>query len=287
MQEISPKVRAFCEVAEREEYKWAWIDTCCIDKSSSAELSEAINSMFRYYTLALVCYAYLGDVPSAVAFDTFLNGSADDIRWFKRGWTLQELIAPRVVCFLSQTWEFLGSKAEFATLLEDITRIPASVLRLESDLTTFSIAQRMSWAADRQTTRPEDEAYCLLGIFDVNMPTLYGEGRKAFRRLQEEIMKQSPDTTLFAWGNRAACGAEAVLQRYTISTRLFADSPRDFYPSSDIRYTPRMGGHYPGPKHPDGTLPRNADGAQIAHSPSVWRNFISFNHSIKYVSSRL
>ncbi|KAI0742563.1 heterokaryon incompatibility protein-domain-containing protein [Daedaleopsis nitida] len=207
---VSSKIRRCCEVAEAHGYKWAWIDTCCIDKTSSAELSEAINSMFRYYSLALVCYVYLREVRTvspARMIETVCNPRnvqntlfARD-RWHTRGWTLQELIAPRVVHFLSKDWHFLGSRADLAEGLQVITRIPATVLRLQQKPKDISVAQRMSWAAGRQTTRPEDEAYCLLGIFDINMPTLYGEGRKAFQRLQEEIMRQSPDTTLFAWGD--------------------------------------------------------------------------------------
>ncbi|KAI0702586.1 heterokaryon incompatibility protein-domain-containing protein [Earliella scabrosa] len=142
---VSPKIRNFCDLARREGYKWGWVDTCCIDKTSSAELSEAINSMFRYYTLSHVCYAYLSDVP----LQGRLNGTAVRLspfassRWHTRGWTLQELIAPRVVFFLSKSWEFMGSKAELAELLHETTRIPASILRLEimkhsSDTTLFA-----------------------------------------------------------------------------------------------------------------------------------------------------
>ncbi|KAI0702605.1 heterokaryon incompatibility protein-domain-containing protein [Earliella scabrosa] len=259
---ISRKIRKFCEVAEGEDYKWVWIDTCCIDKTSSAELSEAINSMFHYYTLAHVCYAYLQDVPSQDAFTVpkmlplgpTPEGPFVASRWHRRGWTLQELIAPRVLYFLSRSWKSLGSRAEHADLLEEITRIPASILRLESDPHDFSIAQRMSWAADRQTTRVEDEAYSLLGIFDISMPTLYGEGRKAFRRLQGEIMKQSPDTTLFAWGFRVPWDTVRIMpaQRAVDTSdgsdsenaSIFAVSPADFW-GSDVCYAPPVDGLYP------------------------------------------
>ncbi|KAI0742506.1 heterokaryon incompatibility protein-domain-containing protein [Daedaleopsis nitida] len=193
----SEKIRKCCQLAQRHGYAWLWVDTCCIDKTSSAELSEAINSMFRYYSAAGICYAFLQDVPlrrTDNITDLFARS-----KWYTRGWTLQELIAPRVVLFLSESWDVLASKAELAVLIEDITGIPTTVLRLQRPLAYFSIAQRMSWAAKRITTRVEDRAYCLLGIFNINMPTLYGEGRRAFLRLQEEIMKQSPDTTLFAW----------------------------------------------------------------------------------------
>ncbi|RPD54186.1 HET-domain-containing protein [Lentinus tigrinus ALCF2SS1-7] len=203
---VCEKIRRCCELAESHGYKWVWIDTCCIDKTSSAELSEAINSMFRYYALSSICYAYMRDV-TPIAFpdgspQTYYrarNHLGTSI-WFGRGWTLQELVAPRFLLFLSESWTTLGTKADFADILEDDTGIPATVLRLEASYTEYSIAQRMSWYGKRETTRAEDEAYCLLGLFGVHIPPLYGEGRNAFRRLQEEIMKQSTDTTLFAWG---------------------------------------------------------------------------------------
>ncbi|KAI0767143.1 heterokaryon incompatibility protein-domain-containing protein, partial [Fomes fomentarius] len=198
------KIRRCCELAERHGFKWVWIDTCCIDKSSSAELSEAINSMYQYYALARLCYAYLKDVEMPPTYPGLagrrrLPPQFHRSRWHTRGWTLQELIAPQVVLFLSQSWSILGSKADLAQELENITRVPAKVLTLEISPAVMSIAQRMSWVAGRETTRIEDEAYCLMGIFDINMPTLYGEGRRAFRRLQEEIMKRTSDTTIFAW----------------------------------------------------------------------------------------
>ncbi|RPD57985.1 hypothetical protein L226DRAFT_616177 [Lentinus tigrinus ALCF2SS1-7] len=237
----SDKIRAFCELAEAHGYEWAWMDICCIDKTSSSELSEAINSMYRYYALAEVCYAYLFDVPagevkmrSPRAPTAFV-----DSKWHTRGWTLQELLAPSTVLFLSQEWTTLGTKASLAEVLWSITRIPQDVLRGERRPGDCSIAQRMSWAAMRQTTRLEDEAYCLMGIFDINMPTLYGEGRKAFRRLQEEIMKTSVDSSLFAWGIESemmplpvpepAPSLSECEQHYSHHAKAFAESPRDFW----------------------------------------------------------
>ncbi|RPD54167.1 HET-domain-containing protein [Lentinus tigrinus ALCF2SS1-6] len=229
---VGEKIRRCCELAESHGYKWVWIDTCCIDKTSSAELSEAINSMFRYYALARICYGYLRDVPglddichSRSQTEEFLVRSI----WLKRGWTLQELIAPRFFLFLSKSWDILGSKADLAEVLEREHDIPATVLRLEVSHTEFSIAQRMSWFGYRQTTRVEDEAYCLLGLFDIHMPPLYGEGRNAFRRLQEEIMRQSADTTLFAWGGHHS--------DKDLRSCLLAPSPSAFYLSS-AAYTP-------------------------------------------------
>ena len=236
----SAKIRGFLLLAENHGYQWAWIDTCCIDKRSSSELSEAINSMFRYYSLAQMCYVYLADVHT-------LNDKASSFRssrWHTRGWTLQELIAPDVVVFLSREWEVLGTKSDLADLLESVTKVPASVLRLEQKHTSICIAARMSWASARQTTRPEDEAYCLMGIFDVNMPILYGEGRLAFRRLQEEIMKKTVDTSLFVWGStwREPQPPVAALSSHEHTndvSYLLAPAPSDFADCHSVLFTPR------------------------------------------------
>ncbi|RPD76184.1 HET-domain-containing protein [Lentinus tigrinus ALCF2SS1-7] len=206
----SDKIRRCCEVAASHGYRWVWIDTCCIDKTSSAELSEAINSMFRWYALAKICYAYLADVSSSeltsktrnLHLHTRRSGSMGSSNWFRRGWTLQELLAPSFVVFLAADWGALGTKADYAELLEEVTAIPFQVLTLQRPIADFSVAQRMSWAANRQTTRVEDGAYCLMGIFGVTMPPLYGEGDMAFQRLQEEIMKHYDDSTLFAWSTK-------------------------------------------------------------------------------------
>ena len=223
------KIRRCCELAESHGYKWAWIDTCCIDKTSSAELSEAINSMFRYYSLARICYGYLRDVTCVPTRGRrFSSHERSEFRhsiWFQRGWTLQELIAPRFFLFVSQSWQILGTKADLAGIMGLYIGIPEGVLRLEVSHTNFSIAQRMSWFGERKTTRVEDEAYCLLGLFDIHMPPLYGEGRNAFRRLQEEIMKQSADTTLFAWTGDQT------------HSSLFAQSPSAFL-RQDITFKP-------------------------------------------------
>ena len=195
---LSPKVREACRVAREAGYDYLWIDSCCIDKASSSELSEAINSMYLWYSRAKVCYAYLADVPSVEDLDADKSAFRSS-RWFKRGWTLQELIAPLSVTFLAMDWKEIGAKHSLACLVEDITSIPQEALLHMRSLDEFSVAQRLSWAARRETTREEDRAYSLLGIFDINMPTLYGEGTRAFRRLQEEIVRRIPDLSLFAW----------------------------------------------------------------------------------------
>ena len=192
------KIRESCKIAEREGYEYMWIDTCCIDKKSSAELSEAINSMYQWYKSSAVCYVFLSEVCAHASSNTV----REDIRssaWFTRGWTLQELLAPTHIDFYNQRWECLGTKHMLGELLTRRTGIPVDILEHKRSLSECSIAQRMSWASQRITTRLEDVAYCLLGIFDVAMPLLYGEKEKAFFRLQEEILKKSHDHSLFAW----------------------------------------------------------------------------------------
>lgn len=178
---------------------YLWVDTCCINKESSAELGEAINSMYRWYKAAAVCYAFLSDVDSIAIDNDVMDQQTRSSVWFERGWTLQELVAPQLIVFYNRRWEFLGTKQTLSPLLTLWTGIDEAILDGEP-LSRRSIAQRMSWASKRVTTRHEDKAYCLLGIFDVNMPMLYGEGEeKAFLRLQEQIIKQSDDHTIFAW----------------------------------------------------------------------------------------
>ncbi|KAH9936797.1 heterokaryon incompatibility protein-domain-containing protein [Epithele typhae] len=196
---LTPKIRSFLEFAEDHGYKYAWVDTCCINKESSAELSEGINSMFRYYALSAICYVYLSDVDtdSVKMWEDFRRS-----RWHRRGWTLQELIASRFVMFYSKEWICLGTKYELAEHLEKSTGISAAILRFEISFTNATIATRISWAAHRRTTRPEDTAYSLFGLFGVNMPTLYGEGQLAFCRLLMEILKTSRDPSIFLLGER-------------------------------------------------------------------------------------
>ncbi|KAK4085296.1 uncharacterized protein Triagg1_286 [Trichoderma aggressivum f. europaeum] len=185
------KVQQFCSRAKADGFDYGWVDTCCINKASSAELSEAINSMYLWYYQAERCYAYLVDVPS--------KSNIENSEWFARGWTLQELVAPSEVYFVDEHWNDLGTKKDLQQVVSKCTGIPISILSGDDDLETASIAQRMSWAANRKTQRLEDRAYSLMGIFGINMPLLYGEGERAFIRLQEEIMKVSDDHSIFAW----------------------------------------------------------------------------------------
>jgi hypothetical protein len=195
------KIRFCGEQARCDDLQYFWIDTCCIDKSNSTELQEAINSMFRWYRNAVKCYVYLTDV-SRPTLDADIGLSWESSfwksRWFKRGWTLQELIAPVSVEFFSKEGEQLGSKRSLERHVHEVTGIPIKALR-GSQLSDLSVAERMSWAEDRDTTRKEDKAYSLLGIFDVHMPLIYGEGReKAFKRLREEIDGASKGSSLLS-----------------------------------------------------------------------------------------
>lgn len=273
------KVDSFCEHARNDGFEWVWIDTLCINKESSAELSEAINSMYQWYTRARECYVYLFDAFHAVAayqdidpehddetqrgfltahggkhvdprvthansiqrhrlrghdFDPYelhghdLDRHEDEVyedldlgqcRWFTRGWTLQELIASKNISFYGPNWEFLGTKRTLRGTLANVTGISLNVLRNPAEyLSQETIAARMSWAAGRRTTRIEDRAYCLLGILGINLNLLYGEGARAFVRLQEELIRTSTDQSIFAWG----------LSRDYARPALLAASPDDF-----------------------------------------------------------
>ena len=216
------KIERSTFVCRQHGRNYIWIDTCCIDKSSSAELSEAINSMYKWYAKSEVCFAYLDDVNCSEGMEAIRKS-----RWFTRGWTLQELIAPLYIEFLDQRWQPVGKKSDLSALLSEITTVPENVLEEPLVLKFCSVARRMSWAAHRETTREEDIAYCLLGIFDVNMPLLYGEGARAFTRLQEEILKETDDQSLFAWGSQSY----AYLKTHT---GVLALHPLDFAMSKNI-----------------------------------------------------
>ncbi|KAK5717232.1 maturation of 5S rRNA [Elasticomyces elasticus] len=219
------KIIGACERAEQDLVSYLWVDTCCIDKRDPNELSRAINSMFAWYAGAQVCYVLLSDVSpnmSRTGFNavTQLRNS----RYFTRGWTLQELLAPRDVEFYAADWSALGSKDYLLVVLAEITGIEEAVLEHRKSLRQCSVAQKLSWASNRSTTEVEDLAYCLLGIVDVTMPLLYGEGQRAFRRLQEEVLRNSGDLSVLAW-------------RYVEpgrSSTLFAMSPADFFGSRNV-----------------------------------------------------
>jgi hypothetical protein len=223
------KIQKCCQQAREDDLKYAWVDTCCIDKRSSTELTEAINSMFTWYARAKVCYVYLADV---LQFDP-LHGNQDTgsfvgSRWFERGWTLQELIAPRNLSFYTGDWVLIGDKNELTEPLLVATGIRADVLTQEKSFRDCPVAQRMSWASKRKTAREEDIAYCLLGLFGVNMPLLYGESSQAFIRLQETIIQETDDETIFAWAGVDEGGSG-----------LLAPSPANFAQSADMELIKR------------------------------------------------
>ncbi|CAN9164932.1 unnamed protein product [Alternaria alternata] len=186
------KIHFCASQAKRDGLDHFWIDTCCIDKSNNAELSEAIISMFRWYKNAERCYVYLSDVssrPSGEGSDAHRKRKPviRKSRWFTRGWTLQELIAPASVEFFSKDGERVGDKESLKLTLHEITGIAVQALE-GIPMTSFTVDERMQWAQGRNTKREEDAAYSLLGIFDVQMPLLYGEGRqKAIDRLRKEV----------------------------------------------------------------------------------------------------
>ena len=257
---------------------YVWIDTCCIDKRSSAELSEAINSMWSYYSGALECHAYFDDVAHSEEFSkrlllrevqpgNMVEEPMSEImrvdeelmvwiksRWFTRGWTLQELLASSVVLFMTSDWAVLGRKCvswansrcpshvyrnfvSITDILQTLTGIERQFFDDPSKIRQASIAKRMSWASERSTTRIEDEAYCLLGILNVNLPLLYGEGTRAFRRLQAALLSASTDHSLFVW--------KRTRTDYNVQSGLLAHSPLKFKTSGDVKVRVQEGGTWP------------------------------------------
>lgn len=208
------------------------MDICCIDKSSSAELSEAINSMYQWYRQAEFCIAYLADI-SIVKDETGATSKRFwKSEWFKRGWTLQELLASREVVFHDRSWKAIGTRTRLGAYVSRAAHIGIYDLSRPLDA---SVAAKMSWASNRQTSRPEDIAYSLLGLFDVNMPLLYGEGEgehKAFQRLQYEIVRSRRDESIFAWSRPV----KDKSFDYTTAPApgLLAPSPKYFSESGDI-----------------------------------------------------
>ena len=227
---VCTKLRRACALAREDGYELLWVDSCCIDKNSSAELSEAINSMFEWYGRASVCYVYLADVDDDDVVDD-LNSQFRRARWHSRGWTLQELIAPRYLVFFSRNWRPLGTKSTLAHVIEAVTGVDRAILHQERAVHSASVARRMAWAAKRETTRVEDQAYSLLGIFGLHLPTNYGEGRNAFVRLQEAILRAIPDQSIFAWGD----SCEEYLPSVSHLHCLLAPSPAAFASAGQVK----------------------------------------------------
>ncbi|KAK3393921.1 hypothetical protein B0H63DRAFT_555214 [Podospora didyma] len=229
--ERTAKLEGCCAQAQKDGIKYVWIDTCCIDKTNAVELGEAINSMFRWYQKSAICYTYLSDIQPGLSARDLVPSS----RWFTRGWTLQELLASPKITFFDSAWNLLGTKPVLAGLIGQATGIPHHILTGIAGLDTASVAQRMSWAAKRTTTRPEDMAYCLLGIFEVMIPPLYGEGLEAaFERLQEAIMKKTRDDSILAWSLGSMGDMMRIALAAPISGGVLASSPAAFEGCGDI-----------------------------------------------------
>ena len=221
------KLKGFCKLALSEGLRYGWVDTCCINKGDPTELGEAINSMYRWYVDSKICIAYLEDVPQSQLLSS---------KWFSRGWTLQELIGPKTMIFCNHDWHIIGTKLELTAELSRKTKIPESVLSHATKPSACSVAQRMSWAADRETKRVEDRAYSLMGLFDVYMPMIYGERENAFLRLQQSIIsKKTKDESMFAW----CTGFPKNVKTYS---GLFAPSPEAYVHCSEIIQTRGSGG---------------------------------------------
>jgi hypothetical protein len=230
------KIRFCGNQAAKDSLEYFWIDSCCIDQSNAQELNTAINSMFRWYHRAAKCYVYLLDVTvpedgDLEARPTSWLEAFKKSRWFTRGWTLQELLAPTTVEFFCKGGKRLGSRVSLEQEISHITRIPVSALRGQA-LAEFSIEERMSWTAGRMTTVKEDKVYCLLGIFNVFLPLIYGEGEEhATTRLREEIYRRHG-------GRGADCSSSLpgtsiiVMHSYTVGYTLTCCSVLDALVSS-------------------------------------------------------
>ncbi|KAG1735705.1 uncharacterized protein EDB91DRAFT_550753 [Suillus paluster] len=218
------KLQKFCMTARDNQFRWAWSDTCCIDKTNNVELQESIISMFSWYRLSSGTIVYLSDVTDEESFRHSV--------WFTRGWTLQELIAPRLVWFYKKDWTpYIDSKQnhkedpQVVKIISQTTSIDRNVLNHFvpglRDVGPDEVKKRMGWLASRRTAKIEDMAYCMMGIFGVHMPVMYGEKKHAFVRLQKEIMNLTEDLSLFDW-----VGEPSDLHSY------FASHPRCFAKSA-------------------------------------------------------
>ncbi|KAF2798694.1 HET-domain-containing protein [Melanomma pulvis-pyrius CBS 109.77] len=193
------KVKTFCTIARSQGINWAWSDTCCINKDSESELAESINSMWQWYAKSAFCIVYLPDVPSAPSMEARQEAAMKSV-WFTRGWTLQELLAPHHMTFFDRAWEPIGTRDELADRICRRTNIERRYFGNLYQIKQASAATRLSWAAGRTLTRPEDVAYCLVGIMGIYVSPRYGSGREeAFRALQMEFTKKYRDQSIFAW----------------------------------------------------------------------------------------
>lgn len=248
---VIKKVRGACKQASDDGFSWIWIDSVCIDRSNAVELGRAINSMFKCYRKATICYTYLSDVvmmdtprPDTSIFNRHREDASADSddqgevsEWFSRGWTLQELLAPANMQFFARDWSLIGTKQQLAPLIAKITDIDVGYLTGEKDFREACIAAKLSWMANRRTTEEEDRAYSMLGIFDIPMEVIYGEGKRAFTRLQKHLLETCADESIFAWRTPSAGlpnprGPRIVLGRDEWG--LIAPSPECFAGLGDV-----------------------------------------------------
>ena len=218
-----------------EAMRHIWIDTICINQGDSQESSTSINSMFRWYQNAQVCYVYLFDVSWDSTNLLMSQKQFVGSEWFLRGWTLQELLAPKQLKFFDRDWKLIGSKDDLVTEIMTATRISAE--HLGGAFRDASLAQKMSWLAGRTTEYLEDRAYCVLGIFDIYLDARYGSGESEFMRLQQEIIRDWPqqvpfDESLFAW--RA---------KQIGSSGLLAPAPGCFRDAGNIKFVSDLAKH--------------------------------------------
>lgn len=211
-------IQRACGEARNAGSEWLWNFAACVDKRSSAAQSEAINSLAKIYRDCEYSIIYLADFDFKLVRDETMGGALAECRWVKNIWAIPQIIFAREAYFYSSDWSQIGTKRTILPLLSSIMGIDKPVLEDSDTVEDYSIARRMSWASDKTALRIEDYAYALLGLFNVSMPIIYGEGRRSFIKLQEEIIKDTDDFSLFAWDN-------PDVQQYT---GLFAHSPAWF-----------------------------------------------------------
>lgn len=207
-----------CSRARNHGSEWLWSDAVCIDRGSSTALTEAFNSLARIYQHCIFSIIYLEDLPCSDCVGGGLEKRLAKCAWLRNVWVLPQLIFPKHSFIYDRDWAEIGTKASLARQLSLVTSIEQSVLINPAALGEYSVAKRMSWASHLEASRPEDRSFALLGILGVHMPIVYGEGQKAFIRLQEEILRDTNDYSLFAW-------RPEVPQEYR---GLFAYSPAEF-----------------------------------------------------------
>jgi heterokaryon incompatibility protein (HET) len=194
------KIQNACIQAQKRGFEWLWADTVCIDKRDNSEVTKSVNLMFSWYQSASVCFAYMHEVSNN---NQRLKWTEDNAvvrktpEWFTRGWTLQELLAPKKLLLSDQDWNCIGDRENCAQVITKFTGIPLSAL-CGKDIQSYSYADRLAWAKGRQTTEPEDRVYSLLGLLGVSLPAVgYGIGLKAaLWQLESAIEKQRADGNL-------------------------------------------------------------------------------------------